>query len=118
MHAAMTRTLDERIWEMHTLGVTVTKIATLLDVSAERARAAVTGRWFEDKQAAHFAAGTEKMREKSIAAARYHGLFAVTMSFASSLALALPLSAQTLEVKAPDLVAADEQFNEIGRAHV
>ena len=52
MHAAMTRTLDERIWEMHTLGVTVTKIATLLDVSAERARAAVTGRWFEDKQAA------------------------------------------------------------------
>ena len=29
----------------------------------------------------------------------------------ASLALALPLSAQTLEVKAPDLVAADEQFN-------
>ncbi len=45
----------------------------------------------EDKLAAHFADGTEKMRSKSVSAARYHGLFAVTMSFASSLALALVL---------------------------
>ena len=45
----------------------------------------------EDKLADHFAAGTERMRGRSLAAARYHGLFAVTMSFASSLALALVL---------------------------
>ena len=45
----------------------------------------------EEKLAEHFEAGTEKMRGRSLAAARYHGLFAVTMSFASSLALALVL---------------------------
>ena len=45
----------------------------------------------EEKMAAHFAAGTERMRDRSVAAARFHGLFAVTMSFASSLALALVL---------------------------
>lgn len=45
----------------------------------------------EKKLAVHFAAGTEKMRGKSVSAARYHGLFAITMSFASSLALALVL---------------------------
>ena len=45
----------------------------------------------EDKLAAHFEAGTEAMRKKSVSAARFHGLFAVTMSFASSLALALVL---------------------------
>ena len=39
----------------------------------------------------HFSAGTEKMRRRSVSAARYHGLFAITMSFASSLALALVL---------------------------
>ncbi len=45
----------------------------------------------EDKLADHFEAGTETMRAKSVSAARFHGLFAVTMSFASSLALALVL---------------------------
>ena len=45
----------------------------------------------EEKMSESFAAGTETMRRKSIAAARYHGLFAVTMSFASSLALAIVL---------------------------
>lgn len=45
----------------------------------------------ERKLADHFRAGTEKMRAKSVSAARLHGLFAVTMSFASSLALALVL---------------------------
>ncbi len=45
----------------------------------------------EQKLADHFAAGTERMRSRSVSAARYHGLFAITMSFASSLALALVL---------------------------
>ena len=45
----------------------------------------------EKKLADHFAAGTEKMRSRSVSAARFHGLFAITMSFASSLALALLL---------------------------
>ncbi|MBR2717075.1 MAG: ABC transporter ATP-binding protein [Oscillospiraceae bacterium] len=45
----------------------------------------------EEKQADRFRKGTETMRRKSLSAARYHGLFAATMSFASSLALALVL---------------------------
>ena len=45
----------------------------------------------EKKLSAQFAEGTEKMRRTSVDAARFHGLFAVTMSFASSLALALVL---------------------------
>lgn len=45
----------------------------------------------EDKMNDHFSAGTEKMRRRSLSAARYHGLFAITMSFSSSLALALVL---------------------------
>ena len=45
----------------------------------------------EEKLAQQFEAGTENMRRKGIAAARLHGMFAVTMSFASSLALALVL---------------------------
>ncbi len=45
----------------------------------------------EKKLAEHFEAGTEKMRSRSVTAARFHGLFAITMSFASSLALALIL---------------------------
>ena len=45
----------------------------------------------EEKQAALFAEGTETMRRKSVTAARFHGLFAITMSFASSLALAIVL---------------------------
>ena len=45
----------------------------------------------ERKLADHFAAGTERMRSRSVTAARFHGLFAITMSFASSLALALVL---------------------------
>ena len=45
----------------------------------------------EDKLSGHFAEGTETMRRRSVAAARVHGLFAVTMSFASSLALSLLL---------------------------
>ena len=45
----------------------------------------------EEKQAGHFREGTETMRRKSVSAARFHGLFAVTMSFASSLAIALVL---------------------------
>lgn len=45
----------------------------------------------EEKMAEHFADQTEVMRRKSVSAARFHGLFAVTMSFASSLALALVL---------------------------
>ena len=45
----------------------------------------------EQKLSDHFAAGTERMRRRSVSEARVHGLFAVTMSFASSLALALVL---------------------------
>ncbi len=45
----------------------------------------------EEKLAHQFEAGTENMRRRAIAAARLHGMFAVTMSFASSLALALVL---------------------------
>ena len=45
----------------------------------------------EEKMFDHFSAGTEKMRARSVSAARYHGLFAITMSFASSLAVALVL---------------------------
>ncbi len=45
----------------------------------------------EEKLSEHFAEGTEKMRGRSVDAARFHGLFAITMSFASSLALALVL---------------------------
>ena len=45
----------------------------------------------EDKLSARFREGTETMRRKSLSAARLHGMFAVTMSFASSLALALLL---------------------------
>ena len=45
----------------------------------------------EEKQVRYFRAGTETMRRKSVSAARFHGLFAVTMSFASSLAIALVL---------------------------
>ncbi len=45
----------------------------------------------EEKLARQFEAGTENMRRRAIAAARLHGMFAVTMSFASSLALALVL---------------------------
>lgn len=45
----------------------------------------------EEKMESHFAAGTERMRSRSVDAARFHGLFAITMSFASSLALALVL---------------------------
>ena len=44
--------LDERIWQMHSFGVALSKIAAMLDVSVERARRAVTGRWYEDKQSA------------------------------------------------------------------
>ena len=45
----------------------------------------------EDKLSNAFAVDTEAMRCKSITGARYRGMFAVTMSFASSLALALVL---------------------------
>ena len=45
----------------------------------------------EDKFSREFAGETEKMRRKSITGARLRGMFAVTMSFASSLALALVL---------------------------
>ena len=45
----------------------------------------------EDKLSARFREGTETIRRKSLSAARLHGMFAVTMSFASSLALALLL---------------------------
>ena len=45
----------------------------------------------EEKMTARFAADTEAMRGKSVSAARFHGLFAVTMSLASSLALAIVL---------------------------
>ena len=45
----------------------------------------------EEKLSRQFEEGTEGMRRKAIVAARFHGLFAVTMSFASSLALALVL---------------------------
>ena len=45
----------------------------------------------EEKMSSRFREGTETMRRKSLSAARFHGLFAVTMSFASSLALALLL---------------------------
>ena len=45
----------------------------------------------EEKLARQFESGTENMRRRAIAAARLHGMFAVTMSFASSLALALVL---------------------------
>ncbi|MBQ9662910.1 MAG: ABC transporter ATP-binding protein [Oscillospiraceae bacterium] len=45
----------------------------------------------EEKLSAGFAWETETMRRKSIAGARLRGMFAVTMSFASSLALALVL---------------------------
>lgn len=45
----------------------------------------------EEKLTAEFAAETETMRRRSITGARLRGMFAVTMSFASSLALALVL---------------------------
>ena len=45
----------------------------------------------EEKLSHAFASDTETMRRKSITGARYRGLFAVSMSFASSLALALVL---------------------------
>ena len=45
----------------------------------------------EDRMSDDFARDTERMRRKGIAGARLRGLFAVTMSFASSLALALVL---------------------------
>lgn len=45
----------------------------------------------EEKLSGSFAGETEAMRRKSIAGARLRGLFAITMSFASSLALALVL---------------------------
>ena len=45
----------------------------------------------EEKLGRRFEADTEAMRRKSLTGARYRGLFAVTMSFSSSLALALVL---------------------------
>jgi len=45
----------------------------------------------EDRMAADFVRDTEEMRRKSIRAARLRGAFAVTMHFASSLALAIVL---------------------------
>ena len=45
----------------------------------------------EEKLERRFRADTEAMRRRSITGARYRGMFAVTMSFSSSLALALVL---------------------------
>ncbi|MBR0162153.1 MAG: ABC transporter ATP-binding protein [Oscillospiraceae bacterium] len=53
----------------------------------------------EDRMAADFKAGTESMRRTSLHGARLRGMFAVTMSFASSIALAIVLWRGGLIVK-------------------
>ena len=51
---------DAKIWELHTQGLCVTRIAGLVGLPAERVRGVIAGEWLEDKLAARSAKRSRK----------------------------------------------------------
>lgn len=45
----MTKDMEKQAWSLHCTGMTVSEIADRLTIGEEDARAAIVGKWYEDK---------------------------------------------------------------------